>query len=39
MVTRGDDVVLPGVGLLLNYVYSDDIDTPGQNNSVAGIVL
>ena len=33
-VARSGDIVLPGVYLLLHYVYPNDIDTPRQNNTM-----
>ena len=37
MVVRSGDIVLPGIYLLLHYVYPNDIDTPRQDNNMIRI--
>ena len=38
-VARSGDIVLPGVYLLLHYVYLNDLDTQRQKNNMIWIVL
>ena len=38
-VARSGDIVLPGVYLLLHYVYPIDVDTPRQNKNMIRIVF
>ena len=37
MVVRSGDIVLPGIYLLLHYVYPNNIDTPRQDNNMIRI--